>query len=68
MSGQQQVEDGGAAPEGSGGSGTAVDMSKWCFRCAQMRVRFHGAMRMGRTLEAMALDAEFVRHQQVVHS
>ncbi|MFF7021778.1 hypothetical protein D7231_05620 [Streptomyces klenkii] len=65
MSGQQQVED-GVAPGGS--SGQAVDMSKWCLRCAQLRVRFHGAWRLGRTEEAMALDAEFVRHQQVVHS
>ncbi|MGW2600359.1 hypothetical protein [Streptomyces klenkii] len=66
MSGQQQVEDGGAAPGGS--PAQAVDMSKWCLRCAQLRVRFHGAWRLGRTEEAMALDAEFQRHQQVVHS
>ncbi|WP_367131295.1 MULTISPECIES: hypothetical protein [Streptomyces] len=67
MSGQQQVED-GPAPERGGRSGTAVDMSKWCLRCAQLRLRFHGAWRLGRTEEAMALDAEFQRHQQVVHA
>ncbi|MEV4927367.1 hypothetical protein [Streptomyces roseoverticillatus] len=71
MSGQQQVEH-GVAPEHASGnsrnSGRPDDMSHWCLRCAQLRVRFHGAMRLGRTAEAVALNAEFVRHQQVVHS
>ncbi|MEV4500605.1 hypothetical protein [Streptomyces klenkii] len=55
-----------AAPEAEAGRNDGL--SGWCLRCAQLRVRFHGAWRLGRTEEAMALDAEFVRHQQVVHS
>ncbi|MGK5733468.1 hypothetical protein [Streptomyces sp. URMC 124] len=57
MSGQQQVEH-----------GVAEDMVRWCLRCAELRVRFHGAACLGRTAEAEALNAEFVRHQRLVHA
>ncbi|MFH8786395.1 hypothetical protein [Streptomyces roseoverticillatus] len=55
-----------AAPEAE--AGQHDELSQWCLRCAQLRVRFHGAVRLGRITEAQALNAEFVRHQQVVHS
>ncbi|MFF7727417.1 hypothetical protein [Streptomyces sp. NPDC008001] len=43
-------------------------MTRWCLRCAHLRLRFYGAVRLGRFTEAHALNAEFARHQQVVHS
>ncbi|CAM5399027.1 hypothetical protein [Streptomyces abikoensis] len=65
MSGQQQVEP-GVAPEGT--TPTATDVSTWCLRCAELRLRFYGAVRLGRPADAVALNAEFARHQQLVHS
>ncbi|QLE74059.1 hypothetical protein FGW37_22930 [Streptomyces rectiverticillatus] len=65
MSGQQQLEHGFAQEEAVGWPN---DISKWCLRCAELRVRFHGAACLGRPAEAHELNAEFVRHQQVVHS
>ncbi|MGK5547823.1 hypothetical protein ACSNOH_24240 [Streptomyces sp. URMC 127] len=65
MSGQQQVEHGVAPVESSS---ARPDMSKWCLRCAELRLRFHGAVRLGRPADAVALNAEFARHQQLVHS
>ncbi len=65
MGGQQQVEH-GYRPEES--IGQPIDLTQWCFRCAELRVRFHGAACLGRTAEAHALNAEFLRHQKVVHS
>ncbi|MEV5375677.1 MULTISPECIES: hypothetical protein [Actinomycetes] len=66
VGGQQQLEHGYTPEEAPGRR--PDDLSKWCLRCAELRVRFHGAACLGRTAEAVALNAEFLRHQQVVHS
>ncbi|MFC5721300.1 hypothetical protein ACFP1Z_14100 [Streptomyces gamaensis] len=45
-----------------------ADLTHWCLRCAELRLRYRTATRLGRYAEAETLDLEFARHQRMVHA